>query len=102
MCRFVYSAVVPRDLVREHALRVIADSRIHRRRVERQQIAEYLILRAQLLVHRIRKAGIRRREQTQVGGVRDVQSLEQQLFCDRKDRRVRPNRQCERRRGGRA
>ena len=33
--------VVARDFVREHALRVFADRRIHRRRVERQQIAEH-------------------------------------------------------------
>jgi hypothetical protein len=85
--------------VGDHAKRVFPDRRIHRRRVERQQIAEHVILRPQLLVHGIRKIRVRRHEQAQAGGIGDVKPLEQQLFRDGKDRRVRPNRQRERDRG---
>ena len=76
----------------EHALRVVTRRRIHRRHVERHEVAEHLILRAQLLVHGIREVSVRRRDQAQVGGVGDIKPLEQQLFCDGKDCRVGPNR----------
>ena len=55
-----------------------------------------MILRAQLLVDGIREVGVRRGEQPQVCGVGDVEPLEQQLFGDGKDCRVRPDRQRER------
>lgn len=64
--------------------------------MKRQQIAEDPVLRAQLLVDGIRQTGIDRGEQTQIGGVGNVEPREQQLFRYRKDARVRADRQRER------
>ena len=67
-----HRVVVARHFVQKHALRVFAGGRIRRRRVERQEIAKDLILRAQLLVDRVRKVDVGPREQTQVRRVGDV------------------------------
>ena len=42
--------VVARDFVQKHALRVVADRGVRRRRVEREQITEHRILCAQMFV----------------------------------------------------
>ena len=55
--------VVARDFVQKHALRVVADRGVRRRRVEREQITEHRILCAQMFVDGVREVG--RREQPQ-------------------------------------